>query len=123
VIPERRAVGLTPTALKSAAGAAEYLAVVRVGNSNRALESLKAMGFWIYGLDERGTESYDTVQYAVPTVLVIGAEGKGLHEQVKKHCDFLVRIPLAGNLASLNASVAAGVALFEWKRRFGGQAG
>jgi 23S rRNA (guanosine2251-2'-O)-methyltransferase len=120
VIPERRAVGLTPTAMKSAAGASEYLSVVRTGNVNRALEALKDMGFWIYGLDERGEESYDTVVYTLPTALVIGAEGRGLHEQVKKHCDFLVRIPLAGNLASLNASVATGVALFEWKRRFGG---
>jgi 23S rRNA (guanosine2251-2'-O)-methyltransferase len=58
--------------------------------------------------------------YTTPTAIVIGAEGKGLHEQVKKHCDFLVRIPMAGNLASLNASVATGIVLFEWKRRYGG---
>jgi len=119
VIPERRAAGLTPTAVKVAAGAVEYLPVVRAGNINRALEALKEVGFWIYGLDERGPENYDTMVYTTPTVLVIGAEGKGLHEQVKKHCDYLVRIPLAGNLASLNASVAAGVVLFEWKRRYG----
>ena len=120
VIPERRAAGLTPTAIKSAAGAVEYLPVVRTGNINRALEGLKESGFWIYGLDERGKDTYDTMVYTTPTALVIGAEGKGLHEQVKKHCDFLVRIPLSGNLASLNASVAAGIAMFEWKRRYGG---
>ena len=117
VIPERRAAGLTPSAVKAAAGALEYLPVARVGNINRALEQLKEAGFWIYGLDERGDQTYDTVDYAAPTALVIGAEGKGLHEQVRKHCDFLVRIPLAGHLSSLNVSVAAGIALFDWKRR------
>jgi 23S rRNA (guanosine2251-2'-O)-methyltransferase len=119
VIPERRAAGLTPTAVKSAAGAVEYLPVVRTGNINRALEALKELRFWIYGLDERGKDTYDTMAYTTPTAIVIGAEGKGLHEQVKKHCDFLVKIPMAGNLASLNASVAAGIVLFEWKRRYG----
>jgi len=119
VIPERRAAGLTPSAAKAAAGALEYLPVARVGNINRALEQLKEAGFWIYGLDERGEQTYDTVEYTAPSALVVGAEGKGLHEQVRKHCDFLVRIPLAGNLSSLNVSVAAGIALFEWKRRRG----
>ncbi len=117
VIPERRAAGLTPSAVKAAAGALEYLPVARAGNINRALEQLKQAGYWIYGLDERGEQSYDTVEYAPPTALVVGAEGKGLHQQVRKHCDFLVRIPLAGNLSSLNVSVATGIALFEWKRR------
>lgn len=117
VIPERRAVGVTPVVSKAAAGALEHLPLVRVGNINRALETLKEKGFWIYGLDERGTETYDQVTYNPPTVLVIGAEGKGLHHQVKQHCDVLVRIPIAGAIASLNVSVAAGVALFEWRRR------
>lgn len=117
IIPERRAVGVTPVVAKAAAGALEHLPLVRVGNINRALETLKQRGFWIYGLDEEGTESYDQVTYNPPTVLVIGAEGKGLHHQVKEHCDVLVRIPAAGAIASLNVSVAAGVALFEWRRR------
>ncbi len=117
IIPERRAVGVTPVVAKAAAGALEHLPLVRVGNINRALETLKQRGFWIYGLDEKGTESYDQVTYNPPTVLVIGAEGKGLHHQVKEHCDVLVRIPTAGAIASLNVSVAAGVALFEWRRR------
>jgi 23S rRNA (guanosine2251-2'-O)-methyltransferase len=91
--------------------------VTRVTNINRALEDLKERGYWIYGLDERGAERYDQVAYATPTVIVLGGEGKGLHEQVKKHCDALVRIPLAGKISSLNVSVAAGVVLFEWKRR------
>jgi 23S rRNA (guanosine2251-2'-O)-methyltransferase len=117
VIPERRAASLTDVAAKAAAGAIEHLPVTRVTNINRALEDLKGRGYWIYGLDERGTESYDHVAYALPTAIVLGGEGKGLHEQVKKHCDALVRIPLVGKISSLNVSVAAGIVLFEWKRR------
>ena len=117
VIPERRAVGVTDVVAKAAAGALEHLPVVRVTNINRALEELKQRGFWIYGLDERGTVTYDRVEYASPAAVVLGGEGKGLHEQVRKHCDALVRIPVAGKIASLNVSVAAGIVLFEWKRR------
>jgi 23S rRNA (guanosine2251-2'-O)-methyltransferase len=117
VIPERRSAGPTETVAKAAAGALEHLPLVRVGNLNRALETLKERGFWIYGLDERGTETYDRVEYASPTAIVLGGEGKGLHHQVKEHCDTLVRIPVAGRISSLNVSVAAGIVLFEWKRR------
>jgi 23S rRNA (guanosine2251-2'-O)-methyltransferase len=117
VIPERRAAGLTETVAKAAAGALEYLPVARVTNVGRTLEMLKARGFWIYGLDERGEQPYDRADYTAPTVFVLGGEGKGLHEMVKKHCDFLVRIPLAGRISSLNVSVAAGIVLFEWRRR------
>jgi len=117
VIPERRAVGVTDVVAKAAAGALEHLPVVRVANINRALEELKQRGFWIYGLDERGAETYDQVEYASPAAVVLGGEGKGLHEQVRKHCDTLVRIPVAGRISSLNVSVAAGVMLFEWRRR------
>ena len=91
--------------------------VTRVTNINRTLEDLKERGYWIYGLDERGAESYDRVAFSLPTAIVLGGEGKGLHEQVKKHCDALVRIPLVGKISSLNVSVAAGIVLFEWKRR------
>ncbi len=117
VIPERRAASLTDTVAKASAGALAHLPVVKVGNVNRALEELKQKGYWIYGLDERGKESYDAVDFAAPTAFVLGAEGKGLHELVARHCDFLVRIPMAGAVASLNVSVAAGVVLFEWRRR------
>lgn len=121
VIPERRAVGITDVVAKAAAGALEYLPVVRVGNINRSLEDLKELGYWIYGLDERGTELYDRVEYSSPAAIVLGAEGRGLHEQVRQHCDVLVRIPMAGEISSLNVSVAAGVVLFEWRKR-GGEA-
>ncbi|MCX6597888.1 MAG: RNA methyltransferase, partial [Acidobacteria bacterium] len=93
----------------------------RVVNINRALEQLKERDFWLYGLDERGTDTYDTVKFATPTAIVLGGEGHGLHEQVKKHCDVLVNIPMAGQIPSLNVSVAAGVVLFEWKLRMVGQ--
>jgi len=119
VIPERRAVGLTDVVAKAAAGALEYLPVVRAGNINRALEELKRRDFWIYGVDERGDQAYEQVPYAAPAALVFGGEGKGLHELVRKHCDALLRIPMKGRIPSLNVSVAAGVVLFDWKRRAG----
>jgi len=117
IIPERRAASVTDVVAKAAAGALEHLPIARVTNINRALEELKERGFWIYGLDERGEQNYDAVDYGSPTAFVLGGEGKGLHEQVRKHCDVLVRIPMAGKISSLNVSVAAGVVLFEWKRR------
>ena len=117
IVPERRAAPLTETVDKAAAGALEYLPVVRIVNVSQTIERLKQQGFWIYGLDERGAQSYDQVEFTVPTAIVLGAEGKGLHHGVQKHCDVLVRIPMAGAVSSLNVSVAAGVVLFEWRRR------
>ena len=112
VVPERRSAGLTETVAKSAAGALEYLPVARVTNINRTLDDLKKRGFWIYGLDERGTQAYNEIAWCSPAAIVLGGEGKGLHELVRKHCDILVRIPMAGSISSLNVSVAAGIVLF-----------
>ena len=123
LIPDRRAAGLTDVVAKAAAGALEHLPVVRVGNVNQTLEMLKKRGFWIYGLDQRGSQLYSETDYAKPTVLVLGGEGQGLHQLVKKHCDLLVRIPMAGAISSLNVSVAAGIVLFEWRRRRSVEAG
>ncbi len=117
VIPERRAAPVTDVVARAAAGALAYLPVVKAVNVNRALEELKKRGYWIYGLDERGDQDYTQVEFTKPTAIVLGGEGKGLHEHVAKHCDFLVKIPMAGQVASLNVSVAAGVVLFEWRRR------
>ena len=117
VLPERRSAPLTETVAKAAAGALEHLPVARITNVSQTLEKLKQEGFWIYGLDERGTALYDEVEYNVPSAVVLGGEGKGLHQIVQKHCDVLVRIPMAGAVSSLNVSVAAGVVLFEWRRR------
>jgi len=116
IIPDRRATGVTEAVAKAAAGALEHLPIVRVGNISRTLEELKSAGFWIYGLDERAGNLYSATSFSRPTVFVLGGEGQGLHELVKKQCDALVRIPMAGAIASLNVSVAAGIALFEWRR-------
>lgn len=117
VVPDRRSAPLTETVARAAAGALEYLPIARVTNITQALERLKQKGFWIYGLDGRGPQLYDQVDYTSPTAIVLGGEGKGLHQVVQKHCDVLVRIPMAGAVSSLNVSVAAGIVLFEWRRR------
>ncbi|MBV9082604.1 MAG: 23S rRNA (guanosine(2251)-2'-O)-methyltransferase RlmB [Acidobacteriaceae bacterium] len=117
VVPERRAAPLTETVARAAAGALEYLPVARVINVNQTLERLKQRGFWIYGLDERGTETYDSIDFGAPAAMVLGGEGKGLHHSVRQHCDVLVRIPMAGAVSSLNVSVAAAIVLFEWRRQ------
>jgi 23S rRNA (guanosine2251-2'-O)-methyltransferase len=117
VVPDRRAAPLTEIAAKAAAGAIEHLPVARIGNLSQAIETLKENGFWIYGLDERGDVAYDQASFDGRIAIVLGGEGEGLHQHVRKHCDFLVRIPLAGRISSLNVSVACGIVLFEWKRR------
>ena len=117
VIPERRSAGLTAAVAKAAAGALEHLPVARVANLNRALERLKRSEYWIFGLDERGPERYDRVDYRGRAAIVLGGEGKGIHQQVARHCDFLVKIPVAGRIGSLNVSVAAGIVLFEALRQ------
>lgn len=117
VIPERRAVGVTGTVAKASAGASEHLPIAKVTNVARTLEELKAKGLWIVGLDERGKQSYDSVDYKIDCALVFGAEGKGLHDLVARKCDFLVSIPMLGKVPSLNVSVAAGVVLYEVVRQ------
>jgi len=117
VIPERRAAGLTDVVAKAAAGALEHLPIVRVGNLNRALDQIKNQGVAVYGVDERGTVDYDQLEYGSPAAVVLGGEGKGMHEMVRKRCDAVMRIPTAGKISSLNVSVAAGIVLFDWKRR------
>ena len=117
VIPERRAAGVTSTVAKIAAGAAEHLPIARVTNINRAVEELKAKNIWTVGLDERGQQNYDTLDYNMDCALVLGAEGHGLHDLVRRKCDFLVSIPMQGGVPSLNVSVAAGVVMYEILRQ------
>ncbi len=117
VAPERRSAPLSEAVAKAAAGALSLLPVVRVTNINRALEQMKQAGFWIYGVDERGSTAYYDAEYSDPAALVFGSEGRGLHALTRKRCDFLLRIPMSGQIASLNVSVAAGVVLFDWRRR------
>src|SRR5437773_9779068 len=109
VIPERRAAGITGTVAKSSSGASEYLPVAKVTNIARTLEDLKTKNLWIVGLDERGTQTYDSVDYKMDCAIALGAEGKGLHDLVRKRCDFIVSIPMLGKVPSLNVSVAAGI--------------
>lgn len=117
VIPERRAVGVTGTVAKASAGASEHLPVAKVTNIARTLDELKAKNLWIVGLDERGKQNYDSVDYKMDCAVVLGAEGKGLHDLVARKCDFLVSIPMLGKVPSLNVSVAAGVVLYEVVRQ------
>jgi 23S rRNA (guanosine2251-2'-O)-methyltransferase len=117
VIPERRAVGVTPTVVKASAGASEHLPIARVTNLGRALEDLKSRNIWTVGLDERGSQLYDQLDYKMDCALVLGAEGHGLHEQVRKKCDFLVSIPMLGKVPSLNVSVAAAIVMYEVARQ------
>lgn len=117
LIPQRRAVGITSTVAKVAAGALETFPVSRVVNLTRALEELKEAGFWIYGTAASASQPVDTVRFDGPVVLVIGAEGEGLSLLTQRCCDALVSIPLQGNTPSLNASVAAGMVLYEIYRQ------
>ena len=117
VIPERRAAAVTGTVVKSSAGASEHLPVAKVTNIARTLEDLKTRGLWTVGLDERGKQNYDSVDYNMDCAIVLGSEGKGLHDLVAKKCDFLVSIPMLGKVPSLNVSVAAGVVLYETVRQ------
>ncbi|MBF2035404.1 MAG: 23S rRNA (guanosine(2251)-2'-O)-methyltransferase RlmB [Leptolyngbyaceae cyanobacterium T60_A2020_046] len=117
VIPQRRAVGVTSTVTKVAAGAVEHFPIARVVNLKRALETLKAENFWIYGLAAEASQPVHTVQFNAATVLVVGAEGDGLSLTVQQSCDSLVSVPLHGKTPSLNASVATGMALYEIYRQ------
>jgi 23S rRNA (guanosine2251-2'-O)-methyltransferase len=113
----RHAAPLAGAAAKASAGAVAHVRIATVVNIARALEQLKEAGVWTIGLDATATDTYDQVDYRLPTALVVGAEGSGLRRLVRETCDRLVRIPMAGPIASLNVSVATGIALFEAVRQ------
>jgi 23S rRNA (guanosine2251-2'-O)-methyltransferase len=113
VLTERRSAPLSPVAVKASAGATEHLRIARVVNLVRALEDLKRQNLWIIGLDERGQSDYDQFDLTGNCVLVLGREGAGLHDLVRRTCDHLLRIPMSGGVSSLNVSAAAAVVLFE----------
>jgi 23S rRNA (guanosine2251-2'-O)-methyltransferase len=113
IIPERRAVGITPGAVRASAGALEHVKVSRVGNLNRAIENLKEQGMLVIGLDADGDVEYSEADFTGPVVIVVGSEGKGLSRLVRANCDQIASIPMAGQLSSLNASVSAGLVLYE----------
>ena len=111
IIPERRAVGLTPAAVKASAGAVEYLPVARVTNLGNTIEALKERNIWVYAADMDG-EDLNNVSFSRRSAIVMGAEGEGVHNLVKKNTDYTVRIPMCGHVDSLNVSVAAGIILY-----------
>jgi len=117
VVPQRRAVGVTATVAKVAAGALDHLSVARVVNLSRALETLKSEGFWVYGMAETADRPAHSTRFTEPVVLVVGAEGSGLSLSVQNLCDEMLSIPLAGKTPSLNASVATGMVLYEIYRQ------
>ena len=113
IIPKHRSVGLDATVAKASAGAMEYVPVAKVVNLTQTIEELKEKGFWIVGADQEGTSPYDKIDYKGSLAIVIGSEGEGIGRLVKKNCDFLVTIPMRGQVNSLNAAVATGIIVFE----------
>ncbi len=118
IIPERRAVGLTPVVAKCSAGAIEYMRIARVTNISQTIEKLKKENVWVYGASMEG-KNYSRVNMTGACALVIGAEGEGLSPLVKKNCDCLVSLPQLGKIDSLNASVAAGILIYDCLRQKG----
>lgn len=117
IIPKRRAVGLTATVAKASTGAIEYIPVVRVTNMARTIDELKERGVWIAGTDAKGKEDFRKFDGNLPLGLVIGSEGKGMGRLIRDKCDFLIRLPMKGQVTSLNASVAAALLLYEVFRK------
>ncbi|MGL5049684.1 MAG: 23S rRNA (guanosine(2251)-2'-O)-methyltransferase RlmB [Fusobacteriaceae bacterium] len=113
IIPERNAVKINETVIKTSTGAIEYVDIVKVTNISDALEKLKKLGFWVYGAEGDGHKYYYEEKYPQQTALVMGSEGFGIRKRVKDTCDVLVKIPMHGKINSLNVSVAGGIILSE----------
>lgn len=117
IIPKRRSVGLTATVAKASAGAVEYMKVARVTNLNSAIAELKEKGVWIYGTAADSSVPLYKADLTGPAAIVIGSEGDGISPLVRKNCDVMVSIPMAGRINSLNASAAASILLYEAVRQ------
>ena len=117
LLPSRRSCPLNAVVAKVSAGAIEYVPVVQIGNIVQTMKELKEQGFWIAGADMDGSDLYFDAKLTGPLVLVVGAEGKGLGRLVKENCDFIVRIPMLGQVSSLNASVAGAILLYDVVRQ------
>jgi 23S rRNA (guanosine2251-2'-O)-methyltransferase len=117
LLPERRSAPINATVAKTSAGASEHVRIARVTNLVRALEQMKQKHVWVLGLDERGSPDYMDFDFKMDCVLVLGREGAGLHELVKKTCDHLLRIPMSGQVSSLNVSVAGAIVMYEALRQ------
>ena len=117
VIPKRRAALVNSTVNKASAGAVEHMNIARVTNINETIEKLKKAGLWIYGTDINTDSYYYNQDLTGPIGIVIGNEGKGISDKIKKNCDFLIKIPMKGKVTSLNASVSAGIIIYEAVKR------
>ena len=117
VVPKDRSAGMSPVVAKVASGAAESVPLIAVTNLARAMAQLKEAGVWLYGASEDGTESLFEVKVGEAAAWVLGAEGQGLRRLTREHCDVLVRIPMMGQVESLNVSVAAALCLYETRRQ------
>ncbi|NMB25567.1 MAG: 23S rRNA (guanosine(2251)-2'-O)-methyltransferase RlmB [Firmicutes bacterium] len=117
IIPRHRAVGLTATVAKVSAGAIEYVPVAQVTNLSQTITTLQEAGFWVIGADMTGESLHFEADFTGPVALVIGGEGKGLARLTKERCDFLVRLPMYGQINSLNAAVAAAILMYEVVRQ------
>jgi 23S rRNA (guanosine2251-2'-O)-methyltransferase len=119
VLPKHNQAGVTPAVVRASAGATEHLPIAEVANLRQSIAALKEAGYWIVGLDMAGGTDYDNFDVDSPLALVVGSEGHGISRMVSEECDYLVRLPMRGQVGSLNASVAAGIVLYEIGRRRG----
>lgn len=119
IIPKRRAVAVTNTVAKVAAGALEYMKVARVNNINDSIEELKEKGVWVVGTDAAGNDFLTDIDMTGAIAVVIGSEGEGMASLTRKRCDFLAKIPMKGRITSLNASVTCGMVIYEVARQRG----
>ena len=118
VIPERNAVRINETVVKTSTGAIEYVDIVKVTNISEALNKLKKLDYWVYGAEGEGSKDYSKEKYPSRTALVLGSEGNGIRKKVKETCDVLIKIPMYGKINSLNVSVAGGIILSEIVKSF-----
>lgn len=113
IIPKRRAAPVNSTVFKTSAGAVEYMKIARVNNIHETMNQLKKEGIWICGTDMETETTFDNQDYQMPIAIVIGSEGTGMSRLTKEKCDFMVKIPMKGKINSLNASVSAGIVMYE----------
>ena len=118
IIPERNAVRVNETVVKTSTGAIEHVDIVKVTNISEALLKLKKLDYWVYGAEGEGSKDYSKEKYPSRTALVLGSEGNGIRKKVKENCDVLIKIPMYGKINSLNVSVAGGIILSEIVKSF-----
>jgi 23S rRNA (guanosine2251-2'-O)-methyltransferase len=123
ILPGRRGVGVTPAVVNASSGATEHLCIVSGKNLDQTIRSLQRMGVWVVGVeDDERSQDFDCADIAMPLALVVGAEGKGLARLTRERCDFLVRVPMRGQIASLNVAVAGSIVVYyAWRQRVGNQ--